>query len=183
MDKLKTILQAQKEVFGNFRYIALAVAIFLATLLIAIWLPNISFMYHTITSDSLTFSQKKGIIVASLGALFTNFSTLSLTLTLLNAVLFGINISMMVYYFKKRASLQKRAVKTGFFGILAGFLGIGCASCGSVLLTAIFGLGFTSSFLGFLPLSGQEFTIFGAVLLLYSLYLISKKIKNPMVCK
>ncbi len=151
-------------------------------MLFAIWLPNISFISETITSSSISFEQKISLLVSSLGALKTNFTFLSRTLAIIIAFLFAIQISVITYYLKRRVNLQKAAGISGI-GMLAGMLGLGCASCGAVILSAIFGLGATASFIGILPLEGQEFGILSIIIIGYSLFSISKKINGPITCK
>ncbi|HQU09423.1 MAG TPA: hypothetical protein PLV25_05630, partial [Opitutales bacterium] len=71
----------------------------------------------------------------------------------------------------------------GFLGIASGVLGMGCAACGSFLLTSLLSLFGASWLLSYLPLAGGEFGILGVILLAVSLYMTAKKIQNPAVCK
>ena len=71
----------------------------------------------------------------------------------------------------------------GLGGIIAGFIGVGCAACGSVILSSIFGIGATAGFIGFLPLKGQEFSLLAVGILGFSNFMISKKILDPAICK
>ena len=169
------------HVFTNWRYFLLSVFIFFTVLLFSIWLPNINFIRHTTFSQSLTFDQKRGILISSLGAFQTNFTAFSQILTIIVAVLFAINFSIVVYYFIQRVSLYK-ASGMSLVGIVIGLLGVGCASCGSVLLSSIFGFGVTASFLGVFPLKGKEFGLLSIVILSISTYLVAKKIQDPLFC-
>ena len=95
--------------------------------------------------------------------------------------MFGVNISMFVFYLRRRISSESSAgISMG--GIVLGLLGVGCASCGSVILSTIFGLTAASGFLGILPLRGQEFGLIGFILILYSIIILSQKISNPLIC-
>ncbi|MBI2042064.1 MAG: hypothetical protein HYT20_03565 [Candidatus Nealsonbacteria bacterium] len=170
-----------KNVFCNWQYALLAVVIFILVLAFSIWLPNLSFLRHTVESSSLSLTQKLYLLVSSLGALGTNFSPLSRILTVLISLFFGINMSLLSFYFKTRFALQ-RAAGASMAGILSGLLGIGCASCGSVILTSLFGLSATASFIGILPLKGQEFGLLGIGILGFSIFFTAKKIKSPAVC-
>jgi hypothetical protein len=114
--------------------------------------------------------------------LHTTFTSSSIFLLISLAVLSAINISMMVFYMRRRIILQKRA-GVGLVGIIIGFLGVGCASCGSLILSSIFGLSVTASFIGILPFKGLEFGILGIFFLLLSIYLVGKKIQDPLFCK
>ena len=79
-------------------------------------------------------------------------------------------------------SMVKRAgVATGLFGITSGVVGMGCAACGSFLLTSMLSFVGASGILAFLPLGGGEFGILGVILLGISLYMTAKKIQNPAV--
>lgn len=169
------------QVFTNWRYLLLSALIFFAVLLLSIWLPNLNFIRHTTFSESLTLEQKRGILISSLGAYQTNFTLFSQILTMTVAALFAINISLIVFYFARRISIN-RASGMSIFAIISGFLGVGCASCGSVILSSIFGLGTTASFLRFLPLKGKEFGLLSIIILSISTYLVAKKIQDPLFC-
>jgi hypothetical protein len=104
---------------------------------------------------------------------------LSAVSTVLTALLFGVNISIVTYYIRKRKMmLKKSGVATSTLGLITGILGIGCASCGS-LLVSLLGLG---GALAFLPFGGQELGVIGVLLLLFSAYTLLHSISNP-VCK
>ncbi len=163
-------------------FIALAGGVAVVVLFIAIWLPNFSFLSHTISSSTYTSGDKLAILATSIGTLYTNFTPLSMWLTIIVATLTGLNISLFAFYIKERRALEK-TVGTGFLGTLVGLLGVGCTACGSVIITSLFGFGATASFLGFFPLHGAEFGLVGVVVLIYANYLIIKKIDAPLVCK
>ena len=176
-----TTLKSLAEVLRKPWYGLLAAAIFLSAMLLAIWMPNLSFVKHIILSSSLGFGQKINILVSSLGAIQTNFTFLSRIITVSVSALFAIQVGAIVFYLKRRVHLQK-AAGISSVGIISGFLGVGCATCGSVILSAVFGVGATASFIGFLPLQGQEFGLLSITILGLSLYLTSKNIQNPLVC-
>ena len=167
---------------NKFFYTLVAFISAVAVLLFAIWLPNFSFLKHIAVSPEFSTSWKFNLFLASLGAFETNFTPFSRLITILVSALFGINLAVTVYYLRRRISLEK-PVGTGFAGILFGLIGIGCASCGSVILTSVFGLAAGAGFIAVLPLRGQEFGILSIAILSISIYLISKKIKDPMVCR
>lgn len=171
-----------KEVFRNPFYIFLSFAVFLLTLIFSIWLPNISFIRHTAVSQNLSFNQKLGILEASLYAIETNFTPVTRIMTIIISALFSINVSLAVYYFRKRVFLEKVS-GVSFIGLIIGFLGIGCASCSSVILASIFGLSAATAFISFLPFRGVEFGLISIAILSYSIYLLLKKITSPIYCK
>lgn len=176
------VIAAFRRVFRKFPYLLLAIVTATLFLLFAIWLPNLHLLRLTMTSDAFDAVDKLNVFLSSLGAIETNFSTLTRNLTIAVSLLSGINIALLAYYLKRRIALEK-AAGVGFFGTAIGLIGVGCASCGSVILSSIFGIGASTGFLGLFPLRGAEFGIAGVALLLVSIVLVAKKIENPLVCK
>ena len=163
-------------------YLSLALLLAALVFVFSVWLPNLGLIREIVFSPRLTVLNKASFLWHSLGAIATNFSVLSATLVVFISVLFGLNIALTVVYFRRRIALQK-AGGMSVVGMLAGLIGIGCASCGSVLLSTFLGVGATAAFTGFLPLGGQEFSILGVVILVGSLYVTAKKLSDPLVCK
>lgn len=100
---------------------------------------------------------------------------------LLLALLFGLNAALIAQYMRRQVRLN-RAAGASAVGVLVGLLGVGCAACGSVLLSSLLGLGAAIAAIGWLPLHGLEFTWLGIVLILGSIFSVSKKIVDPEAC-
>lgn len=177
------VVQVLKKVFSRVPYLALATSVSIAVFVFAVWFPNIGLIARLVGDPAIPFAQKLEIPIAFLGAINTNFTPLSASYTVLTALLFGVNVAMAVYYFKRRvAEVKAGGLATGFLGLASATLGIGCAACGSFVATAILPLFGTGALLSFLPFGGGEFGILGVVLLLVSLYVTAKQIKDPSVC-
>lgn len=170
-----------KQVFSIPRYVVLSVIAFLLVITLAIWLPNINFLAHTATSNLFSISEKFGILSSIFGSFGTNFTVFSRIITITLAFLFAINLSFFTYFFLRSSRLNREA-GIGTTGFILGLIGVGCASCGSVILTSLLGVSVAAGFIGILPLKGQEFGLLSIVLLGISIYFISKKIKDPLVC-
>ena len=67
-------------------------------------------------------------------------------------------------------------------GLVSGIFGIGCAACGTFIFTSVLTLFGVGGILAYLPFGGEEFGFLGVGLLLYSLYTLTKKITDPLVC-
>lgn len=170
---------AFEEVFAYSSYIALASALAIFTFLIAVWLPNSGLLVEVFSMSSAPLETKLKLALSLLGGFRTNFSLLSAGYTIMIAALFGINVTMTIYFVKHiRSGLARRDIAAGSSGIISGALGIGCAACGSFILSM---LG-TAGALAILPLRGGEFGIVSVILLIISLFLISKKIAAPVTC-
>ncbi|MBL7021743.1 hypothetical protein ISR92_00215 [Patescibacteria group bacterium] len=182
-DKLQKIYKAFILVFKNTRYILTGIVFALFVYLLSVFTNKAEFIDFTIKSDIFNFATKMKLIFQSLLSIDTNFTSLFTFWTvILLAIVAGINIAMLIYLLRRQAKANKEA-GASFFGIVAGMFGIGCAACGSVILTSIFGLGFTASLISFLPLDGGEFMILALIVMIISVYYVSKKIVDPMVCK
>jgi hypothetical protein len=178
------IFQALQKVFRKPLYTLLALIVSAVVFAFAVWFPNISLIVEVMGHPGISFSQKLDLPISLLGSIATNFTLLSASYTIAIALLFGVNLAMTIYFLRRKISeVRQSGVATGFIGLASGVLGMGCAACGSLLLTSGLSLVGASGILAFLPLAGGEFGILGVILLLASIYLIAKQIQNPAVCK
>ncbi len=180
-----SIINAVK-VFGQLQYLALASVIAAIVLTFAVWLPNLKLIAIVLTSNTSTVSEKLSFVLSLYGSIQTNFSAVSASYTILIAILFGINIALLTYYIK-RSRGGVRSIKgtgaAGIGGLVAGIFGIGCAACGTFIFTSVLALFGVGGILAYLPFGGEEFGFLGVGLLLYSIYVLTKKISDPLVCQ
>ncbi|MDP3735147.1 MAG: hypothetical protein Q8R39_01830 [bacterium] len=180
---LRNLRRATGEVFGRASYAVLAVALTILAFLLAVWLPNIGLIADIFISSHAPLSRKLTIALSLLGSIFTNFTLFSAGYTIAIAMLFGANVTMIVYFLKRtRRRLQGQEIAAGTLGVASGALGIGCAACGSFLLSTVLSAVGAAGALAILPLHGGEFGILGVVLLVFSLVIIAKKIASPLIC-
>ncbi len=177
------ILEALQKVFRSPRFTLLAVVVAVTVFLFAVWLPNLGLIKSVAFDSSVSLENKVNLPIQLIGSISTNFTVLSATYTIAIAILFGVYVAMITYFLKRRIKeVGQGGVATGFLGITSGVLGVGCAACGSFLLTSLSLVG-AGGVLVFLPLGGSEFGIIGAVLLALAIYMTAKKIIDPLVCK
>lgn len=177
------VIHALQKVFQRPVYVILALVISASVFVFAVWLPNIRLVASIVSSPDVPLSSKIELPLSLLGSIATNFTLLSASYTIIIAILFGMYIAMVVYFLKRRIKeVGQGGIATGFLGIASGVLGVGCAACGSFLLTSLTLLG-AGGVLAFLPLQGSEFGILGAVLLAFAVYFTAKQIENPLVCR
>ncbi|MBP6881244.1 MAG: hypothetical protein KBC35_01320 [Candidatus Pacebacteria bacterium] len=174
-----------KRVFGQLRYTMLASGIALLVLSGSLLLPNLGAITQVFGTDGIGIWAKLTFFVTLYGTLFTNFSLLSAFNLVLISFLFGINIALLVYYIRRQqiASANMTAHVTSIGGLVSGLLGIGCAACGSVILTALVGTFGASGFLILLPFHGAEFGLLGVVFLVISIRYLIRRINDPLVCR
>jgi hypothetical protein len=147
----------------------------------AAWLPNLHLITKTMSSSTMTVWQKTSLLTALLGSIQTNFTPLSRTLTVISAALTGVQTSLLIYYLCQSARIQTE-MGVSLAGVAASVLGVGCASCGSVVLTSLIGFGSATTVLGILPFRGQEFGFIGIGILLLAIAYTTKKINQPFTC-
>jgi len=175
---------AFKQTFRNVHYVTLAGMVAFAVFIFSVWLPNLKLVFQIATSSTASIPDKFNILASLLGSIGTNFSLFSASYTIAIAILFGINVAMIVYYVKQRKKfLQQGGIAASFGGLITGIFGIGCAACGTLVLAPLLSVIGAGGIIAFLPFSGQEFGILGVGILGFSIYLISKKIQDPMLCE
>ena len=178
------IKTAWSEVFSRSSYIIGAIALALAVFALAVLLPNLPLLNAVVLNSTASLEAKLNITLSLLGGVRTNFSFLSASYTILIAVLTGINASMIVYLLREKGAVfgQKGSL-AGIGGITSGALGIGCAACGSFLLSVILASFGAAGALALLPLKGGEFGVLSVGLLGVTLALVSNGIAKPLTCK
>ena len=175
------------QVFSRGWTVVLAAMIALATFVLTTWLGNLGLVWQIATSTAIPLADKARIMVALVGSITTNFTVFSAATTTAIAVLFGMNAAVMAYTYVERRRLTSPAMHTGAVaslgGLASGLFGIGCATCGTLLLSpalAFLGLG---TFTALLPFGGEESGALGVVILALSLFISAKKIGPPMLCQ
>lgn len=163
-------------------YLLLALGVGLIVFASTVLLPNRALLYSLWTDPSVSVGDRIAVPVSILGSIATNFSLLSATYTVGIAALVGINVSLIVYLLRSGGVVWAGS-SAGVAGIFSGILGIGCAACGSLILTAILGTTLGASIIAVLPLRGGEFGIFGVLLLGAATYLLARQIAKPLVCE
>ncbi len=176
--------QALQKVFRKPIYTFLAFSTSVVVFAFAVWLPNISLIVKIMGHREIPFTQKLDLPINLLGSIATNFTLLSALYTIAIAILFGINLAMIIYFLGRRITeVKQNGIVTGFLGLASGVIGIGCVACGSLVLSSILSLFGATWILSFMPFAGGEFGILGIILLLTSIYIIAKRIDNPLICK
>ena len=178
---------ALAQVFRQGWYVLLAATTALATFVLTTWLGNLGLVWKIATSQCLSFADKVKILLALIGSIGTDFTLFSAACAVIAAVLFGMNIAVIIYTYRERRRFVEQSGQTltmaSLAGLASGLFGIGCAACGTLLFSpalAFLGLG---TLVTTLPLGGEEFGAVGVGLLSLSLIISAKKIGQPMLCQ
>lgn len=169
-------------VFREWSYSLIAITIAACIFVFATWLPNLGLVWQIVVSQSVPLLYKFEILASLVGSIATNFTIFSAVYMSAIAVLFGMNAAMIVYYMKQRRSTATRTGAAGLGGLLSGFVGIGCAACGTFVLGPVLSFIGAAGLIAVLPFAGQEFGVLGVGLLGVSVYLVARKIAKPPAC-
>ncbi|OJI06581.1 hypothetical protein BK004_02770 [bacterium CG10_46_32] len=98
--------------------------------------------------------------------------------TIATVILFGVNVALAVYLFRRTKRLTVKDQSGTVLGGTVGAFAAACPVCGAFLLSLIG----VSGGLASLPFDGLELKIGSLTLIILSLWLIVRRIKNPL-CK
>ncbi len=132
--------------------------------------------------DALPLGKRITLGFATLFDITSTFTTSTLILATLGSFLGGINLSLAYTYMRLRGEV---ILKSGLYsgtGLFLAFLGIGCAACGTALLSVILGFFGFSAMLNVLPYQGQEIGYIGLIILVIATYVLAQKVETPNVC-
>lgn len=164
-------------------YIATSLGVAFVAFALVIWLPNLSFISSVLENANVSWGDKAVFLFSLLGSIATNFTVLGAFSTVLIALLFGIQISLMIYLLRKRSLIMAgKSAMASSAGASIGLLGIGCSACGSIILTAILPAMSAGGFLALLPLAGAEFSLLGVLIITLSVFFTVRHIMRPAVC-
>jgi len=175
--------RASPLAFGFFGWwFLVSVSVFTLT----IWLQNVPLVLFVMFESGAPILTKITILGNLYLGIFTNFTTTAAVATVLIALLSGLNAGLLALYIKRTKSLRSLPSDTSLVqlgAMVSAVFGIGCASCGSIILMTIllqFGAG---SMLFLMPWRGEEFAFVAVGLLSYSVFLLYKKLHAPLVCE
>ena len=170
------------KVLSKPSYLGLALAVSLLAFTFSVLLPNLLSIGAVFSSEA-SIGSKFSYLFSLMGSIKTNFTTISASYTIAIDLLFGINIALFTFYIRRaRSNAKISGVGAGVGGMISGLFGIGCTACGTFILTSVLGIFGATGIIGFLPFGGQEFGFLGIGLLVFSIYIVLKILKKPLIC-
>ncbi len=172
-----------RKVTKDTRALGVGVSVFLFVLTVVVVLPNAKLLALVWFDDAVTLATKGGLLISLYGSLLSNQTWVSGSIALITAFLAGLNAALLTLYIRTTGKGVKvthiSAASVG--GIVAGLFGIGCAGCGSIILTSVLATAGATAILS-LPFDGVEIGIVGIVLLVYATKKLVAEIKKGNVC-
>ena len=90
------------QVFSNGRYVLLAATTALGVFVLTTWLANLTLVWQIATSQWMALADKAKILLALTGSIGTNFTLFSASCAIAMAILFGLNVAVIVHVFRER---------------------------------------------------------------------------------
>lgn len=159
--------------------IILSTIVFFFLLLLAV---NGKAAYSVFGFDALPFAKRFTLTCSTLFDIRNTFSAGSLILAILGSLLGGINLSLAYTYMRLRGEVIIRSGLYSGIGLLFAFFGVGCAACGTALLSVLLGFFGFSAMLQLLPYQGEEVGYVGLIFLCIATYTLAHKVVEPNVC-
>jgi hypothetical protein len=166
--KTRLSLQTATKVLMRPAYFLLAI---LGTLLASgsiLWSLNLDLARYIWLEAPISLPTKLGFFFDVYKSIYTTYSSVQGTTIVVFSILFGINLSLLVFVLKHRG-FQAIPKKSGIGGFAVAIVGGGCIACGTSLLAPLLAtFGATAT-----PLIRDLATIFmsvGIVLITYSIY-------------
>lgn len=163
-----------------FSAVSIAFLVFSFTVLI----QNRLLIATVLNEPTATISEKIAFVGSLYGSILTNFTVFSAITTITIAVLFGINFALLGFYIATVHSIRGSisAGTSSLGGLISGLFGIGCAACGTFVLSTVLTSFGAAGLLMILPFRGEELSLIGIGLLMYSILIIGKKLQYPFIC-
>lgn len=162
------------------RLVIIIATIVFASLLLLV--QNGKAAYEVFGFDSISFLKRLTLASSTLFDIKNTFSAGALILAILGSFLGGINLSLAYTYMRLRGAVILHSGLYSGIGLLFAFFGVGCAACGTALLSVILGFFGFSAMLNILPYQGQEIGYIGLIFLCIATYTLAHKVAVPNVC-
>lgn len=159
--------------------IIISTIIFLLLLLVA---QNGKTAFDVFDLDSLSFGKQLSLFFSLFFDITSTFTGGALILATLGSFLGGINLALAYTYMKIRGEFILKSGLYSGIGLVFAFFGVGCAACGTALVSVIVGFFGLSAMLQVLPYQGQEIGYIGLIFLCIATYALSRKVTTPGVC-
>ena len=133
MLRSRVALKGVLHVMRKPQYIAGAIIGAFLSASLVIWSLNLELARYIIFEAPISLADKLQFFSDSIRDIFITYSDMQALGITLFAVLFGINMAMLIYVLKHRG-FSKIPKKSGFGGTLFAVLSGGCVACGTCLL-------------------------------------------------
>lgn len=146
-------------------------------------IPQAHIIYDFWLLHGVNLSRKFEIFYSYSFGAFSSWSWFDTITSIILSFATMINIIVLLTYFKRQQKvLNKGSLAATSVGMVLGMFGVGCVSCGALVIAPILSyLGLLGA-LELLPFAGRELVIVGLFLVVISTVYLLKKLNQPLVC-
>jgi len=147
-------------------YAFLTIAVSFVSLTAFVLPGNLSLVLNVVVFGEAPLTRRLSVL-ADLYPFFGGAEGPTAALIILVGLLIGVNFAVVLRGYRTSTVASAGGSTTG---AVLGFLGAGCAACGSAVLAAVFSASAVAGAVAFLPLEGAEFTVLAVAVLLVSMF-------------
>lgn len=174
--KTKTSLKGVFLVIKRPKYALLALGLSVVFIELLFWINNINLLFYILTTPTLDLYQKITFLASSYSGIWQSTASVLAVILIVISFVQGIMLACLVYIIKRRRTtgVIKTVGSSGISSILAA-LGLGCAACGTSLITPILTLLFSTTSTTLADSVGSYVMFVALLLSFYGLYSIGLK--------
>ena len=161
------------------RDVSVGILATLALFLIFSLTPSLPLISQIVLDGSLTGGDRLALSGNFLSSSFFDLAWQDMWYLATIAILIGLNTSLVFAYVRmRRNAMRATRLAGGFLGTLAGLLGLGCAACGTLVISPLLvTIGAGGLFVA-LPFGGEELKYIGIALLILSAYFLKRDLSK-----
>jgi hypothetical protein len=134
--RLAVTLQAAKTVLAQPVFATLSLMSSLAMLGIMVWSTNYQLVWFIATQSTLRLTDKIGFVMDGYRNLFSGFSAVTSLGMILFSLLFGLNLSCLLFILSKRQKVRV-PIKSNGGALTMAIVSGGCIACGTSFITPL----------------------------------------------
>ena len=136
--------------------------------------------YHI---PGISFTRKFNIFNEYVFYFFTSIGAHEQFLTIIFSLLGGLNIVLFIIFFRRqRRLIPKRNFIATLMGIILGSFGVGCLSCGVLLIAPLISFLGLGVYLSDIAVHAVAISYIGIFCIIFSSVYMLKKMSNPQLC-
>ena len=143
------------------------------------WFLNLGLLQYLLTTEYLPIADKLSMLIGSYSGIFIRpFSATSLTLFVVS-LLQGVSVAAFVYLVRSERAMQQSFIRdAGGIGVAGALsvIGLGCAACGTSLVTPLLTFFFATSSIALAEQVGFYSAMFALVVSVITAYLSGMKL-------
>lgn len=168
--KLQLSGEALRRVFSDWRYVLLAVVLGVVFIEVLYWSRNLALAQYLLLSPDIDVGAKLQLLGSAFTAMFRSYGSVSGALLVIVGIAQGIALSLLVFVYRHRGNTSKRAASGSALASAAAFFGLGCAACGTSLITPLLSMLSSGAVYTVADTVGTVFSLVALLLVLYSIY-------------